>query len=200
MIGINTYKRLDPQENKEGKNTIRAAMAGIDQPNRLRMAAMGFTWTPSWEHISKGRVPLAEVRQAYQKLSDAEKRQAIAANESNWRDGKKLPYGIFLKAVLGSSHTAAGERFPGDEPEDLRRSHRAYALVMQSQTTARAMNLAREFRKENPRPSAAPHPSWTSSTSTTPTSSAGSPTGTTYRRTAERARWTRRTSRRPGTS
>ncbi|MFE3907348.1 hypothetical protein ACFXPY_45815, partial [Streptomyces sp. NPDC059153] len=340
VIGINTYKRLDPQENKEGKNTIRAAMAGIDQPNRLRMAAMGFTWTPSWEHISKGLVPLAEVRQAYQKLSDAEKRQAIAANESNWRDGKKLPYGIFREAVLGSSHTekavnvlsevnqqvhvvsqdadggvrtpsgrgvlaeysqilnamrndpvltiggytfagfdwgklagsrtaqlttlanavdrairaaiaevhpqmlyptepnalikawdnrtgdgifqnpqiragldssqgsfygigaaegrtarnqmtdaygranlsiaytptastvtsplpgdptrgltvtpedvhelAAGERFPGDEPEDLRRSHRAYALVMQSQTTASAMNLAREFRKENP--------------------------------------------------
>ncbi|SCK41836.1 hypothetical protein H181DRAFT_03639 [Streptomyces sp. WMMB 714] len=105
VIGVNTYKRLDPQENREGKNAIRAAMAGIEQPKHLRMAIMGFTWTPTWEHVTKGRVPLTEVREAYHKLSDADKSQAIADNESDWRKGK-LPYGIFREAVLGSSHTA----------------------------------------------------------------------------------------------
>ncbi|QXE38071.1 hypothetical protein KQY30_31415 [Streptomyces sp. GMY02] len=106
VIGVNTFKRLDPQANKEGLNTVRAAMASISQPRRLRMAVMGFTWTPTWTHESKGSVSLEEVRAAYNKLSGEEKRQAIAANEGNWREDRKLPYGIFRETVLGSSHTA----------------------------------------------------------------------------------------------
>ncbi|MFJ1646068.1 hypothetical protein [Streptomyces sp. NPDC088258] len=106
VIGVNTFKRLDPQSNKEGLNTVRTAMANISQPRRLRMAVMGFTWTPTWMHVSKGPVPLEEVRAAYSKLRGEEKQQAIAANEGNWREGGKLPYGIFREGVLGSSYTA----------------------------------------------------------------------------------------------
>ncbi|MET9014047.1 hypothetical protein ABZX74_24480 [Streptomyces olivaceoviridis] len=106
VIGVNTFKRLDAQANKEGLNSVRTAMASISQPRRLRMAVMGFTWTPTWTHSSKGPVTLEVVRAAYNKLSGEEKRQAIAANEGNWREGGKLPYGIFRETVLGSSHTA----------------------------------------------------------------------------------------------
>ncbi|MGQ4487463.1 hypothetical protein ACN6LM_004666, partial [Streptomyces sp. SAS_281] len=107
VIGVNTFKRLDPQANREGLDTVRTAMASISRPRRMRMAVMGFTWTPTWTHATEGPVSLHKtVRPAYNKLTDAEKQQAIAANEGSWGKGGKLPYGVFREVVLGSSHTA----------------------------------------------------------------------------------------------
>lgn len=105
VTGVNTFERLDPAKNEEAKGDLTSAVQGVDQPPKLRMAVFGFLWTPTWVHLEKGPVPLAEVRRAYNALQDDGDRADALKLESGWREGKKLPYGIFREEVLGSSYT-----------------------------------------------------------------------------------------------
>jgi hypothetical protein len=45
------------------------------------------------------------VRRAYARLPRAEQEAAVGRNERNWRDDKKLPYGVFREVVILSTYT-----------------------------------------------------------------------------------------------
>lgn len=105
VIGVNTFERLDPGDDADARQEVAQVLPRIKRRAEQLMAAFGFVWTPKWRHKKKNRdAPMFEVRRAYQQLTGAEKTQAVANNEGNWRAGK-LPYGIFREEVLLSPYT-----------------------------------------------------------------------------------------------
>lgn len=111
VIGVNTFERLDPEKDAQGRSKVTAALQKIRHPSRLLLAAFGFVWTPSWRNKKKNRpAGMEEVRRAYRKLGKgsqgaAKQAAAISRNETNWQPGKKLPYGIFHEVIFLSSYS-----------------------------------------------------------------------------------------------
>jgi hypothetical protein len=106
VIGVNTFEHLDPAQDADARQEVAQVLPRIKRRAEQLMAAFGFVWTPKWRHKTKNRdAPMFEVRRAYQRLTGAEKRQAVASNERAWRDEHKLPYGIFREEVLLSPYT-----------------------------------------------------------------------------------------------
>ncbi|MFI6645488.1 hypothetical protein [Streptomyces sp. NPDC050504] len=103
VVGINTYKHLDPRHDAEARTAVGTAISRIGA-GRLPMAAFGFVWEPSWVHKKDKRpVPMETVRDAYRRLKRREREQVVAHNESGWRE--KLPYGIFREQGTLSAYT-----------------------------------------------------------------------------------------------
>ncbi|WP_374114174.1 hypothetical protein [Streptomyces sp. NK08204] len=108
VIGVNSAERLDPGHSESGVPVISAALGAILRPDKLRMIAFGFVWTPEWFDIeSKKTVPFSTVKSTYDGLSDEHKRAARHEEEKGIgsKRAKAVPYGLLRGHVFTSSHT-----------------------------------------------------------------------------------------------
>ncbi|MEV6638385.1 hypothetical protein AB0M54_47500, partial [Actinoplanes sp. NPDC051470] len=106
VAGINVFERLAPEADQAAREKVTGAVGNVAKRDKLLMAIFGFLWRPTWvRKAGGGAVPWAEVRRAYGKLTEKADRDKAVESESNWREGKKLPYGLFRETVLGSSYT-----------------------------------------------------------------------------------------------
>nr|WP_251982665.1 hypothetical protein [Streptomyces violaceusniger] len=108
IIGVNSAERLDPTRSKSGVPAISQALGAIVRPDKLRMIAFGFVWTPQWFDInSKKTAPFSTVKNAYDGLDNAHKTAARAeeAKGIGSKRAKAVPYGLLRGHVFTSSHT-----------------------------------------------------------------------------------------------
>ncbi|WP_238545254.1 MULTISPECIES: phage tail protein [Streptomyces] len=108
IIGVNSAERLDPKRSKSGVPAISQALGAILRPDKLRMIAFGFVWTPEWFDInSKKTVPFSTVKNTYDGLDDTHKK--AARDEEGKGIGSKrakaVPYGLLRGHVFTSTHT-----------------------------------------------------------------------------------------------
>jgi hypothetical protein len=105
VIGINSFRSIDPDHEKGTLAKIAEAVSGVEHTPESMMAVFGFFWEPTWNEDGKP-VTVEHVREEWKKLPSSERATARTETESKVKE--QLPYGVFRNEVIESqqSHSA----------------------------------------------------------------------------------------------
>ena len=105
ILGINSFKSIDPDKENKVRGEIRNAIRIVDTPSDALVAVFGFIWEPRWRNLMEKRsVPVEAVRREWNKLDKNEKEKVLKDIETS-RVLQKLPYGVFRNQVIESQYT-----------------------------------------------------------------------------------------------